>query len=194
MAFCLMVSLDSYRVSSQLLTKHQINGALQLAYPNQVNASANYVNIFFIFFFTVGCKSYHLLLGGRQFTNKDKTDSMGFGPCAWIYASEIFPANCRSKGLGISQSGASLGSIIVGQVWPVAVSNIGPRVYFIFMSFNVFAAILVYSCYPETKKKTLEELDAQFGKLNIHSESEATPKQMLDEGHEHVEVGDNKRV
>ncbi|KAK7222810.1 hypothetical protein V2G26_010813 [Clonostachys chloroleuca] len=158
MAFCLM-----------------INGALQLAYPNQVNASANYVNIFFIFFFTVGY-------------------SMGFGPCAWIYASEIFPANCRSKGLGISQSGASLGSIIVGQVWPVAVSNIGPRVYFIFMSFNVFAAILVYSCYPETKKKTLEELDAQFGKLNIHSESEATPKQMLDEGHEHVEVGDNKRV
>ena len=112
---------------------------------------------------------------------------MGFGPCAWIYSSEIFPANVRSKGLGLSVSGSSLGSIIVGQVWPVAVSNIGPRVYFIFMSFNVFAAILVYACYPETKKKTLEELDSHFGKLNVHSETEATPKQMLAE-HEHVEV------
>lgn len=117
---------------------------------------------------------------------------MGFGPCAWIYSSEIFPANCRSKGLGLSASGASLGSIIVGQVWPIAVANIGPRVYFIFMSFNVFAAILVYSCYPETKRKTLEELDSHFGKLNVHSETEATPKQMLGEGHEHLEETGSK--
>lgn len=115
---------------------------------------------------------------------------MGFGPCAWIYASEIFPANCRSKGLGLAQSGSSLGSIIVGQVWPVAVSNIGPKVFFIFMSFNVFSTILVYTMYPETKKKTLEELDSHFGKLNIHSDTEATPKQMLGEGetHEHIEA------
>ncbi|CAM1501198.1 Fc.00g103600.m01.CDS01 [Cosmosporella sp. VM-42] len=155
MAFCLM-----------------INGALQMAYPNQSNSHANYVNIFFIFFFTVGY-------------------SMGFGPCAWIYSSEIFPANCRSKGLGIAASGASLGAIIVGQVWPVAVSNIGPKVYFIFMSFNIFSAILVYSCYPETKKKTLEELDSHFGSLNVHSENEATPKQMLDEA-EHIEVNQQK--
>ncbi|KAH7178268.1 hypothetical protein DER46DRAFT_633053 [Fusarium sp. MPI-SDFR-AT-0072] len=154
MAFCLM-----------------INGALQTAYPGQNNQSANYVNIFFIFFFTVGY-------------------SMGFGPCAWIYASEIFPANCRSKGLAISSSGSSLGSIIVGQVWPVAVSRIGPRVYFIFMAFNVFAAILVYACYPETKNKTLEELDSHFGSLNVHSEEDATPKQMLGAEEERVEVRD----
>ncbi|RKL21921.1 hypothetical protein BFJ68_g2230 [Fusarium oxysporum] len=154
MAFCLM-----------------INGALQTAYPGQNNQSANYVNIFFIFFFTVGY-------------------SMGFGPCAWIYASEIFPANCRSKGLAISSSGSSLGSIIVGQVWPVAVSRIGPRVYFIFMAFNVFAAILVYACYPETKNKTLEELDSHFGSLNVHSEEDATPKQMLGAEEERVEIRD----
>jgi MFS family permease len=119
---------------------------------------------------------------------------MGFGPVAWIYASEIFPASVRSKGLGIAQSGGSLGSIIVGQVWPVAVANIGPRVYFIFMSFNVFATILVYACYPETKRKTLEELDAHFGKLNIHSDMEATPKQMLDQGPEHVEARAPEKV
>ncbi|KAF4954493.1 hypothetical protein FSARC_12106 [Fusarium sarcochroum] len=154
MAFCLM-----------------INGALQTAYPGQNNQSANYVNIFFIFFFTVGY-------------------SMGFGPCAWIYASEIFPANCRSKGLAISSSGSSLGSIIVGQVWPIAVSRIGPRVYFIFMSFNVFAAILVYACYPETKGKTLEELDTHFGSLNVHSEEDATPKQMLGAEEERIEIRD----
>lgn len=164
-----------------------------MAYPNQSNSSANYVNIFFIFFFTVGCKQLNILSRTARIMKLTlNADSMGFGPCAWIYASEIFPANCRSKGLGISQSGGSLGSIIVGQVWPVAVSNIGPRTYFIFMSFNVFAAVLVYACYPETKKKTLEELDAHFGKANIHSEAEATPKQMLGGVSEIVEAADKK--
>lgn len=164
-----------------------------MAYPNQSNSSANYVNIFFIFFFTVGCKYWMFTVSlPAQSRLTLNSDSMGFGPCAWIYASEIFPANCRSKGLGISQSGGSLGSIIVGQVWPVAVSNVGPRTYFIFMSFNVFAAVLVYACYPETKKKTLEELDAHFGKANIHSEAEATPKQMLGGVSEVVETAEKK--
>ena len=117
---------------------------------------------------------------------------MGFGPCTWIYAAEIFPANCRSKGLGIAASGQSLGSIIVGQVWPIAVAHIGPKTFFIFMSFNVFSVFLVYSFYPETKKMTLEELDSHFGKLNVHSENEATPKQMLGETHEHVDLGEQK--
>ncbi|EPE02453.1 hypothetical protein F503_00721 [Ophiostoma piceae UAMH 11346] len=147
-----------------------INGALQEAYPHQSNQSANYACIFFIFFFTVGY-------------------SMGFGPCVWIYASEVFPANCRSKGLGIAASGASIGSIIVGQVWPIAVAHIGAKTYFIFMSFNIFAAVLIYTMFPETKNKTLEELDSHFGKLNVHFDDEATPKQMLAEGHEHVERG-----
>jgi hypothetical protein len=71
----------------------------------------------------------------------------------------------------------------------VAVANIGPRTFFIFMSFNVFAAILVYSFYPETKRKTLEELDEHFGKLNITPTAVAPPKQMLaEENEERVEM------
>ncbi|KAL2807711.1 general substrate transporter [Aspergillus granulosus] len=146
-----------------------INGALQLAYPNQSNASANYCNIFFIFFFTVGY-------------------SIGFGPCAWIYSSEIFPAHVRSKGLGISVTGQSIGSIIVGQVWPVAVDQIGPKTYFIFMAFNIFAAVLVYATFPETKKKTLEELDSQFGSCSLQFPEADGTKEVEDGEREHVEV------
>ncbi|KAH8703021.1 general substrate transporter [Talaromyces proteolyticus] len=146
-----------------------INGALQTAYPNQSNDSANKVNIFFIFFFTVGY-------------------SIGLGPTTWIYAAEIFPANVRAKGLGIAASGQSIGSIIVGQVWPVAVAHIGARTYFIFMTFNVLCMVLVYFKYPETKGLTLEEVDSHFGNCNVHSEHQATPKQMLGNGvSEHVE-------
>lgn len=61
------------------------------------------------------------------------------------------------------------------------------------MAFNIFAAVLVYACYPETKLKTLEEIDSQFGKLNIHTKEESSPKQMLAED-EHVEVKQAARV
>ncbi|KAK5050530.1 hypothetical protein LTR84_003811 [Exophiala bonariae] len=138
MAFCLM-----------------INGALQTAYPHQINQAANYCNIFFIFLFTLGY-------------------SVGAGPTTWIYSSEIFPANVRAKGLGIAASGQSIGAIIVGQVWPVAVSNIGARVYFIFMSFNLLSFVLVYTLYPETARKTLEEIDAHFGKINMRGADDGT--------------------
>jgi len=139
-----------------------MNGALQTRYPNQSNTAANNCNIFFIFFFTFGY-------------------SVSFGPTAWIYNSEIFPANVRAKGIAISASGSSIGAIIVGQVWPVAVGNIGARTFFIFMAFNVVGVILVYTMYPETKGLSLEDIDSHFGKINIHTDSEGTPQQMLKE-------------
>lgn len=101
---------------------------------------------------------------------------------------QIFPANVRAKGLGIAASGQTIGSIIVGQVWPVAVANIGARTYFIFMSFNIFALVLIYWTYPETAKKTLEEIDSQFGNANVHSATEATPKEMMATQIEQIEV------
>ncbi|KAH0835985.1 hypothetical protein FOPE_04243 [Fonsecaea pedrosoi] len=128
-----------------------INGALQTAYPNQINSAANYCNIFFIFFFTLGY-------------------SIGSGPVTWIYSSEIFPANVRASGLGIAASGQSIGAIIVGQVWPVAVQNIGARTYFIFMAFNLVCLALVVLACPETAKKSLEEIDSHFGRMNVLDE------------------------
>jgi hypothetical protein len=89
--------------------------------------------------------------------------------------------------LSIAASGGSIGSIIVGQVWPVAVAHIGARTFFIFMAFNVFSLFLVYFMYPETKGLSLEDLDSHFGKNNIHSEMEATPKMMLTSQVEHVD-------
>jgi hypothetical protein len=92
--------------------------------------------------------------------------------------------------LSIAASGGSIGSIIVGQVWPVAVAHIGARTFFIFMAFNVFSVFLVYLTYPETKGLSLEDLDSHFGNCNIHSEMEAAPKTMLGGEVEHMEVAD----
>lgn len=100
-----------------------LNGVLPEVYPNNENRAAVYTCVVFIFVFSLGY-------------------SLSFGPNTWVYGSEIFPTNMRAKGLSISASAGSIGSIVVGQVWPVAQANIGSRGYYIFFSFN-FACIIV---------------------------------------------------
>lgn len=117
----------------------QVNGALPLAYPGNINHAADYTCIVFIFFYTFGY-------------------SIGFGPAAWVYGSEvrhvipsfnhiftftqIFPTNFRARGLNFAASGGSIGSIIAAQTWPVGMVNIGSKTYFIFMSINLVSAVV----------------------------------------------------
>jgi MFS family permease len=60
----------SHRSSALTKTHHQINGALPLAYPKNLNHASDYACIVFIFFFTFGY-------------------SVGFGPASWVYGSEV---------------------------------------------------------------------------------------------------------
>jgi len=122
-----------------------INGALPLAYPHNINHVSDYACVVFIFFFSFGY-------------------SIGFGPNSWVYGAEIFPTYVRAKGLCISASAGSIGSIIVAQFWPIAMQNIQSRTYFIFMTTNIAAIVLILAFFPETKGKTLEELDNLFQK------------------------------
>jgi hypothetical protein len=101
----------------------QFNGALPLGYPNDSNRAADYACIVFIFFYTFGY-------------------SLGFGPTAWVYGSEVFPTQYRARGLNLAASGGSIGSIIAAQTWPVGISSIGSKTYFIFMAINL-ASLLV---------------------------------------------------
>ncbi|MCJ1322900.1 hypothetical protein MMC15_008250 [Xylographa vitiligo] len=120
-----------------------INGALPLAYPHNTNHVSDYACVVFIFFFSFGY-------------------SIGFGPNSWVYGAEIFPTYVRAKGLCISASAGSIGSIIVAQFWPIAMQTIQSRTYFIFMVTNIAAVVLIIAFFPETKGKTLEELDDVF--------------------------------
>ncbi|ORX93925.1 general substrate transporter [Clohesyomyces aquaticus] len=146
-----------------------INGALPLAYPNNVNHAADYVCIIFIFLYTFGY-------------------SIGFGPAAWVYGSEIFPTNFRAKGLNIAASGSSIGSIIASQTWPVGMDKIGSRTHFIFMSFNIASAVILYLYYPETSGRSLEDMESLFNP-NFRSRTD------LEENDEHYhEEDDNPEV
>jgi hypothetical protein len=54
---------------------------------------------------------------------------------------QIFPTALRARGLNFAASGGAIGSIIVAQVWPVGIANIGSKIYFFFMA-------IIITCIP----------------------------------------------
>lgn len=69
----------------------------------------------------------------------------------------------RARGLSLAASCGAAGAIIVAQIWPVGIANIGSKIYFFFMAINLASVPIVYLLYPETKGRPLEEMDALFG-------------------------------
>ncbi|KAJ9165792.1 General substrate transporter [Coniochaeta hoffmannii] len=125
-----------------------INGVLPLAYPGNVNRASDYVCVVFIFIYALGY-------------------SMGFGPAAWVYGSEIFPTAVRARGLNFAASGGAIGSIAVAQIWPVGIDRIGSRIYFFFMAVNLVCVPIIWILYPETKTRSLEDMDVLFGAKQV---------------------------
>lgn len=82
---------------------------------------------------------------------------------SYIYASEIFPTPARAKGLSISLSGLFTACIIFLSAAPTAVAAVGWKYYLVFVIFTAMMIVFVYLYFPETTKKTLEELGAVFG-------------------------------
>jgi SP family arabinose:H+ symporter-like MFS transporter len=86
--------------------------------------------------------------------------AISLGPVMWAMFSEIFPN--RLRGLAISLAGIfnSLVSYTVQQVFPWELSHLGPAgTFLIFGVFAVLSFIFTLKFIPETKGKSLEELE-----------------------------------
>ena len=86
--------------------------------------------------------------------------AISLGPVMWAMFSEIFPN--RLRGLAISLAGFfnSLISYAVQQIFPWELSALGPAgTFLIFGVFAALAFVFTIKFIPETKGKTLEELE-----------------------------------
>ncbi len=89
--------------------------------------------------------------------------AMSLGPVMWILFSELFPD--RLRGVAISFVGVvnSAVSFTVQQLFPWELSKIGSSgTYFLFGIFAVAGLIFVIFKLPETKGKSLEEIEEAF--------------------------------
>ncbi|RDX75664.1 Polyol transporter 5, partial [Mucuna pruriens] len=92
------------------------------------------------------------------------TFSIGSGPITWVYSSEIFPLRLRAQGVAI---GAVVNRVTSGVVSMTFLSltkaiTIGGA-FFLFAGISIAAWIFHYTLLPETRGKTLEEIEGSFG-------------------------------
>ncbi|KAF5382196.1 hypothetical protein D9615_004252 [Tricholomella constricta] len=89
--------------------------------------------------------------------------SMSFGPVSWVLASEVFPTNTRALGTSVATCSNWAFNILIGQVSPLGMTEVGWKYYMLFVSLNFVDFIIITLFFPETKGKTLEEMNAVFG-------------------------------
>lgn len=78
----------------------------------------------------------------------------------WVTLSEIFPLKMRAFGMGMSVFILWLTNAFLGLFFPTIIAAIGiSGSFFAFAVVNVVAFVFVYKAVPETRGRTLEELE-----------------------------------
>ncbi|PRT55528.1 High-affinity glucose transporter [Wickerhamiella sorbophila] len=85
-----------------------------------------------------------------------------WGPVGWIYVSELFPLQQRALANGVCAAANWIFNFGIGMFTPVAFVNITWKTYFIFATFCGTMAIHVFFMFPETHRKSLEEIDMMW--------------------------------
>ncbi|KAH6686943.1 general substrate transporter [Plectosphaerella plurivora] len=93
----------------------------------------------------------------------DVNFSYSFAPIGWVLPSEIFNLGSRSKAMAITTSSAWMCNFIIGLVTPDMLETIGYGTYLFFAGCSVLAFFFTFFCVPETRGKSLEEMDEVFG-------------------------------
>ena len=100
--------------------------------------------------------------------------AFSIGPLKFVVAAEIFPSKIRGRAMAISIMVMWIADTIVGQLTPVLLKSIGTAATFwTFAAFCVIAFLTVYKLLPETKGKTLEQIEAEWGGRTLVDGAEA---------------------
>lgn len=85
-------------------------------------------------------------------------------PLPWLYPAEISPIKTRAKANALSTCTNWLFNFLIVMVTPVMISNIGWGTYLFFAVVNACFLPVIYFWYPETARRSLEEIDIIFAK------------------------------
>ncbi|KAK1368579.1 putative polyol transporter 4 [Heracleum sosnowskyi] len=89
--------------------------------------------------------------------------SVGIGPICWVMTSEIFPLRLRAQASAIGSVGNRVSSGVVAMTFlSISETITMGGTFFGFSAISALAVAFVYKCVPETKGKTLEEIEMLF--------------------------------
>lgn len=86
--------------------------------------------------------------------------SVGMGSVMWVVLSEIFPGKIRGLAISIAMAAFWIANYLVAQFLPVIAATMGMGMVFLIFSILAICAVLFIGKYvPETKGKSLEEIE-----------------------------------
>ncbi|RCV19039.1 hypothetical protein SETIT_3G351900v2 [Setaria italica] len=89
--------------------------------------------------------------------------SMGLGPMAWVYSSEILPLRLRAQGAGLGTAMNRVMCAVVIMTFITlykAITMAGA--FYLYAAIAGAAFVFVYTCLPETKGRSLEDMEELF--------------------------------
>lgn len=98
--------------------------------------------------------------------------ALSMGPVTWVLLSEMFPNRVRSAAMSIAVAAQWAANYAVSQAFPIIAESPtnaaspwrGALPYWLFMGFIAFLMFFTWRCIPETKGKSLEELEETFAR------------------------------
>ena len=93
--------------------------------------------------------------------------ALSMGPVVWVLLSEMFPNKIRSVAMSVAVAAQWAANYMVSQSFPVVMGSEtnnsapwnGSLPYFIFIAFILIIVYVTYKFIPETKGKSLEEIE-----------------------------------
>lgn len=100
-------------------------------------------------------------------------------PLPWLYPAEINPIKTRAKANAVSTCTNWLFNFLIVMVTPIMITNIGWGTYVFFAIVNACFLPIIYFFYPETARRSLEEIDIIFAKGYVEKMSYVKAAQEL---------------
>jgi len=98
--------------------------------------------------------------------------AVSLGPVVWVMLSEIFPNRYRGRATAIASMALWIADYIVSQSFPPLLSFAGPGItFYMFGALSVVTILFSWKAVPETKGKSLEDIEALWSRKD-----DASPK------------------
>lgn len=95
--------------------------------------------------------------------------AIGQGAVIWVFISEIFPNSVRDYGMALGSGTHWISAAIITLITPTVLGAFsGGAIFAFFAGMMVLQLIFVWKLMPETKNKTLEELEKELAPRDVN--------------------------
>jgi len=89
---------------------------------------------------------------------------MSWGPVCWVYISELFPNKIRGQAVAIAVAAQWAANYFISSTYPGMMNYSGGLTYGFYGLMSLLSAVFVWKMVPETKGKTLEDMNRLWKK------------------------------